>query len=181
MSSAATSPRDSARKTMVGEPVGFFGSWVMRSAAEAGRLGPFALMICSEREDGSREYVLPGEVSSKMYGGGPPGWSSASALSADVMPADAKPRPPRRQGVRPQMGPEARMKSPGLHPDGQIALLAREGEPGASDSRKSPVITLNERPSMSSAGSDRKSTRLNSSHLVISYAVFCLKKKNTSL
>src|SRR2546426_11390145 len=28
------------------------------------------------------------------------------------------------------------------------------------------------------ASVDRKSTRLNSSHLVISYAVFCLKKKN---
>src|SRR2546426_3213144 len=28
---------------------------------------------------------------------------------------------------------------------------------------------------------DRKSTRLNSSHLVISYAVFCLKKKNRTL
>src|ERR1039457_7382692 len=27
---------------------------------------------------------------------------------------------------------------------------------------------------------DRKSTRLNSSHLVISYAVFCLKKLNSS-
>src|SRR5256885_4121167 len=27
---------------------------------------------------------------------------------------------------------------------------------------------------------DRKSTRLNSSHLVISYAVFCLKKKTTN-
>src|SRR2546426_12596665 len=27
------------------------------------------------------------------------------------------------------------------------------------------------------ADADRKSTRLNSSHLVISYAVFCLKKK----
>src|SRR5947207_9677649 len=27
-------------------------------------------------------------------------------------------------------------------------------------------------------GRDRKSTRLNSSHTVISYAVFCLKKKN---
>src|SRR5438034_6674356 len=27
-------------------------------------------------------------------------------------------------------------------------------------------------------GEDRKSTRLNSSHTVISYAVFCLKKKN---
>src|SRR2546426_2266358 len=31
------------------------------------------------------------------------------------------------------------------------------------------------------ANIDRKSTRLNSSHLVISYAVFCLKKKNTDL
>src|SRR5256885_7122247 len=29
-------------------------------------------------------------------------------------------------------------------------------------------------------GQDRKSTRLNSSHLVISYAVFCLKKKKTT-
>src|SRR3989454_394985 len=29
-------------------------------------------------------------------------------------------------------------------------------------------------------GPDRKSTRLNSSHLVISYAVFCFKKKNTA-
>src|SRR2546426_2933549 len=30
---------------------------------------------------------------------------------------------------------------------------------------------------LGSAARDRKSTRLNSSHLVISYAVFCLKKK----
>src|SRR5437773_6102560 len=28
--------------------------------------------------------------------------------------------------------------------------------------------------------SDRKSTRLNSSHITISYAVFCLKKKKTA-
>src|SRR5256885_12752952 len=33
---------------------------------------------------------------------------------------------------------------------------------------------------VSDAAGDRKSTRLNSSHLVISYAVFCLKKKNTT-
>src|SRR5438034_6038740 len=33
------------------------------------------------------------------------------------------------------------------------------------------------RPVPQSAGRDRKSTRLNSSHTVISYAVFCLKKK----
>src|SRR5262245_64110669 len=31
------------------------------------------------------------------------------------------------------------------------------------------------------AGRDRKSTRLNSSHLGISYAVFCLKKKNKNI
>src|SRR5256885_10756682 len=34
------------------------------------------------------------------------------------------------------------------------------------------------RPTRCRSGRDRKSTRLNSSHLVISYAVFCLKKKN---
>src|SRR5258705_8107037 len=33
------------------------------------------------------------------------------------------------------------------------------------------------RPAPNRTGRDRKSTRLNSSHLGISYAVFCLKKK----
>src|SRR5690242_21290594 len=32
-------------------------------------------------------------------------------------------------------------------------------------------------PSRTAAAADRKSTRLNSSHMSISYAVFCLKKK----
>src|SRR2546430_10409419 len=36
------------------------------------------------------------------------------------------------------------------------------------------------RKSSREAGRDRKSTRLNSSHSQISYAVFCLKKKNTT-
>src|SRR5256885_10615204 len=37
-------------------------------------------------------------------------------------------------------------------------------------------------PALHRAGlGDRKSTRLNSSHLVISYAVFCLKKKKTQV
>src|SRR5256885_8321668 len=35
-------------------------------------------------------------------------------------------------------------------------------------------------PGRSDSAEDRKSTRLNSSHLVISYAVFCLKKKKKS-
>src|SRR5258708_30605307 len=33
-------------------------------------------------------------------------------------------------------------------------------------------------PTDCSAAEDRKSTRLNSSHQIISYAVFCLQKKN---
>src|SRR2546426_6113174 len=37
------------------------------------------------------------------------------------------------------------------------------------------IVDLEQRPP--SRRTDRKSTRLNSSHLVISYAVFCLKKK----
>src|SRR2546426_9072878 len=35
-------------------------------------------------------------------------------------------------------------------------------------------------PQICSVNGDRKSTRLNSSHLVISYAVFCLKKKKNN-
>src|SRR3712207_8151546 len=38
-----------------------------------------------------------------------------------------------------------------------------------------PALTLDERRALTEA--DRKSTRLNSSHANISYAVFCLKKK----
>src|SRR5205814_5881207 len=39
---------------------------------------------------------------------------------------------------------------------------------------------LHDDPIAGDCGRDRKSTRLNSSHLGISYAVFCLKKKKTS-
>src|SRR5438552_10038260 len=35
------------------------------------------------------------------------------------------------------------------------------------------------RAASTAPNTDRKSTRLNSSHQIISYAVFCLKKKNT--
>src|SRR5256885_12475948 len=50
----------------------------------------------------------------------------------------------------------------------QIVLPARMVP--SRRNRNEPIPSLN-------AGRDRKSTRLNSSHLVISYAVFCLKKK----
>src|SRR3989454_6819780 len=42
-------------------------------------------------------------------------------------------------------------------------------------------LVFNPAPSPAVEIVDRKSTRLNSSHLVISYAVFCLKKKKTQI
>src|SRR6266566_8762852 len=47
----------------------------------------------------------------------------------------------------------------------------REASTGEVQPSRSEVV------SRSPSSRDRKSTRLNSSHLVISYAVFCLKKK----
>src|SRR2546426_1430764 len=60
------------------------------------------------------------------------------------------------------------------HLTSRIGQLECRGDPGepAADDRDPP----HER-----APADRKSTRLNSSHLVISYAVFCLKKKKKSM
>src|SRR5947208_10576764 len=56
-------------------------------------------------------------------------------------------------------------------------------EEGIDFNRKMPVGTIIEVPAAAVmaeflAREDRKSTRLNSSHQIISYAVFCLKKKN---
>src|SRR5256885_9424141 len=49
----------------------------------------------------------------------------------------------------------------------------------AASASTKPSTLPSEKPRVLSTASsgDRKSTRLNSSHLVISYAVFCLKKK----
>src|SRR5256885_13314040 len=54
---------------------------------------------------------------------------------------------------------------PNVSPDGKTIACAFRPEPTRT---KIAIIAVR----------DRKSTRLNSSHLVISYAVFCLKKKN---
>src|SRR5256885_8456899 len=50
-----------------------------------------------------------------------------------------------------------------------------------SDFAKPDSCTVPFRVSTQLSGLDRKSTRLNSSHLVISYAVFCLKKKKHTI
>src|SRR3712207_7012623 len=76
--------------------------------------------------------------------------------------ADPRREPPPRRG---QGGPAGR--------DPREARRAHErgvAERGAASAH---------RPAHPRAGQDRKSTRLNSSHANISYAVFCLKKTTT--
>src|SRR3712207_8484741 len=64
-----------------------------------------------------------------------------------------------------------------------------DGQPMADNTRQFRwIVTIQggldalfrDDPNVFVAGEDRKSTRLNSSHANISYAVFCLKKKKTS-
>src|SRR3989442_11884579 len=55
-----------------------------------------------------------------------------------------------------------------------IHLLLRDWLEGVFSDRKRRDLQLS---SLRSEKTDRKSTRLNSSHVRISYAVFCLKKK----
>src|SRR5437762_10778758 len=68
-------------------------------------------------------------------------------------------------------------RSPRLRRQDQKRILAEERVPpdvfAAFDA-------LQQKGVVGVLGEDRKSTRLNSSHRCISYAVFCLKKKNTT-
>src|SRR5256885_10063663 len=65
-----------------------------------------------------------------------------------------------------------------------FTTLFRSRDPGGLPARGghllSVVFVAGYRDAARENQLDRKSTRLNSSHLVISYAVFCLKKKNDS-
>src|SRR5947199_7979519 len=69
------------------------------------------------------------------------------------------------------------------HPDIAPILRVQPGDEVILETRDALDGQLTPDSKSSDAGSvnlkDRKSTRLNSSHLGISYAVFCLKKKRT--
>src|SRR5207249_8141084 len=57
-----------------------------------------------------------------------------------------------------------------------VAVSSSGSDPNASNDTASAQT-----PARGAACTDRKSTRLNSSHVSISYAVFCLKKKISTL
>src|SRR5256885_6122945 len=62
---------------------------------------------------------------------------------------------------------------PGARPPESLAFINALLDAGVNPNAQ---LAFKE-PSRGGRDKDRKSTRLNSSHLVISYAVFCLKKK----
>src|SRR5690606_40554586 len=72
------------------------------------------------------------------------------------------------------------------HPHGRRPVRARRGgRTGRTKQGERPDLPIKRWETAKglpyrSPGRDRKSTRLNSSHVKISYAVFCLKKKITS-
>src|SRR2546430_13584487 len=68
----------------------------------------------------------------------------------------------------------ARGRGPGRQPDAVAAVGARGARPRLRSARVRP---LHAAAGADADDGDRKSTRLNSSHSQISYAVFCLKKK----
>src|SRR5689334_23536599 len=77
---------------------------------------------------------------------------------------DLDPRP-----ADPELGPHRQPRSnPGAHGRSLEHALARDAVDHACRAAAHRALLLR----------DRKSTRLNSSHSSISYAVFCLKKKN---
>src|SRR5256885_4978065 len=111
---------------------------------------PASSFFFFQAEDGIRDYKVTGVQTCALPISGPPDPARAADRGAAV---------PRRAGA----GRDAGAVRHPAHAAGKAGH--RPGDAGAAGG----------------AGQlhhgDRKSTRLNSSHLVISYAVFCLKKK----
>src|SRR5699024_11826949 len=101
-------------------------------------------------------------------------FGAATPATSSVLPYTPLFRSPRRRGRHGGRDP---------HRDAPVAGGGR-GVPGRRRGRcREPSAPLR-RPAARAGGGagaagDRKSTRLNSSHVSISYAVFCLKKKTT--
>src|SRR5690349_23589704 len=62
----------------------------------------------------------------------------------------------------------------------RVKLLVEWDQGGAKETANAVTVDVSHSGCMAVVGADRKSTRLNSSHVEISYAVFCLKTKSTN-
>src|SRR5690606_41465824 len=78
---------------------------------------------------------------------------------------------------RPRNGPEGARPAAG-RARRRVRPVRRGVAAGLLRAARGGRVPRRRRESRLAARADRKSTRLNSSHVKISYAVFCLKKKN---
>src|SRR6266566_3196236 len=132
------------------DAVGVFGGWGRSPAASAG--SPVAVRPVKGRKvpvPAMRPWTRPHTS-----------WPTAQTATA-VIAAGARAA---HHAHRLQAGPSA-----GSGRAGTLPVWIGAPDTAAKGTATTAVV---------SPPGDRKSTRLNSSHLVISYAVFCLKKKN---
>src|SRR5436309_8828479 len=106
-------------------------------------------------------------------------------ISIILLPASAPHRAlhsfPTRRSSDLALGPRRAALRAGVAADGAEPGLGRPTLPGGTPHEEAAADLLEFRQVMWDdpvPALDRKSTRLNSSHVKISYAVFCLKKKN---
>src|SRR3989454_4583810 len=115
--------------------------------------------------------------------------AAARGLAPRPHPQGARPRLRDRQDRRPgwqradrALGrPDAarvRGRADATHPPHPEARLHEPLQAARPGGKRPPLGQAGGGCRGHAGNADRKSTRLNSSHLVISYAVFCLKKKN---
>src|SRR2546426_6009002 len=122
---------------------------------------------------GPLDHVVEGETRSERVGvEDEAGLGSSGEISAGLL------RRERRRGQEQDRNPHG----------GRLKMIVMpfvtemiDGRPAVSGPRWRMVVAVPDAvpPACATTSPDRKSTRLNSSHLVISYAVFCLKKKKT--
>src|SRR5437867_10211966 len=149
---------------------------LLELAADLARRGePFVLATVVRRESYSSAHQ--GDMAVITADGGYHGWLGGNCTQPIVKSEAARALldgKPRLVSLSPEPDREAR---PGV-----VALPMRCHSGGTVDIYLEPVPPLWHRiGSATTPGRDRKSTRLNSSHRTISYAVFCLKKKKNTI
>src|SRR2546426_1532920 len=107
--------------------------------------------------------------------GAPP--EKASTSPSRTVPSGSVAHTPERSGNRSVISSSPRDQR--KTPPARRTIWARMPSHFHSTSHSAGSPSVSGSSSSCEARKDRKSTRLNSSHLVISYAVFCLKKKKT--
>src|SRR3989442_9525546 len=106
------------------------------------------------------------------------GASGALAARLDVPPAFAQTGRVKIGVLAPKAGVTAPVGESGLR--GTQFAVDRINAAGGILGRRIELVVEEESNPKDTVERDRKSTRLNSSHVRISYAVFCLKKKKKS-